>query len=484
MEQYLRVKRVLLKDFGKHAKQVSERLKAASLMEARRWGRQVRYLPSAKTSKETVAREIATRDGISEGLICVLTCVEVCPSFDIYRNREMKILELQPRTRKCLHYYHYWMHPELGFMHARIQTWFPFTIQVCLNGREWLAQSLSREGMGYQRKGNCFTWLADVERAQELMDAQLRTNWPHLLDSIARALNSAHEEIFRGFSLSYYWTVHQSEWATDVMFRRAPELAALYPRLIRHGISTFGSGDVMRFLGRKVPPSGKVHGNFAGEVISDIRERPEGLRLRHRVNRNWLKMYDKQGSILRVETVINCPRDFQSYRPKEGGPRDEKKWRIMRRGVADIHRRAQVSQAANERYLDMLAEVDMDAPLGKIMDRLCLHVIWKGKRHRGLNPWGQDASLLAVIARGEYSVNGFRNRDLRERLFGPAKNDQEKKRQSGKVTRMLRLLRAHGLIRKIAHTFRYHLTAKGRSILIALSAAKNASPRKLTELAA
>ncbi len=485
MRRYLSQTNVLLKEFGTHVNEVSERIKAASIKKARRLGREVRYLASARTRKETVAKEIAARDGITEGLVCVLKCVEPCTSFEIYRSAKAKRLELQPRLRKCLHYYHYWLHPKLGLMHARIQTWFPFSIQVCLNGREWLARRLDRAGVGYRKRENCFVWLEDVKRSQKLFDRQLRTAWPELLDGIARQLNPVHADIFGAWPLSYYWSTHQSEWATDIMFKDKVALASLYPRLLRHAMTGFGSLEVMRFLGCKGLTTGAIHGAFTGQVVSDLKERPEGVRVKHRAGGNSIKMYDKQGSVLRVEATINKPGDFKVYRPKEGGSAADLAWRPLRRGVADLHRRVQVSQAANERYLDALSEVDVEKPLGELVDGLCCPIKWKGKRVRALHPWGRDAAWLEVIGRGEFTLNGFRNRDLRQHLFAfGSPNTETTRQQSGQVTRRLRLLRAHGLIKKVPRTHRYLLTEKGRAVVVALNAARNASPRKLTELAA
>jgi len=485
MEQYLRTAGVLHKDFGKHVQRATGWIKQATIAQAKAAGRPLKYLSSAQTSKEEAAREIARQDGVTSGLICVLSCVEVCRSFDIYRNRETKRLDLVRRTRKCLHYYHYWEHPEYGFMHARLQSWFPFTIQVCLNGREWLARQMDRAGIAYRQKDNCFVWIEDVARAQALAAAQLQTDWATTLHRFAAALNPAHRAIFSNFRADYYWTAHQTEWATDVMFRRPQALADLYPSLVRHALTAFGSPDVMRFLGRRVPAQGVAPGGFDGEVVTDLKTRPEGVRVKHRVNGNWLKMYDKQGSVLRVETVLNDPTDFRVYRPKEGGPQGDLQWRALRRGVADLYRRAEVCHAANERYLDALAVADADQPLGRQLDRLCQPTTWKGQHLRGLNIWGADAPLLAAITRGEYLLNGFRNRDVREQLYGAQPSRaREQRKQAGRVTRLLRLLRAHGLIRKVPHTHRYLLSPCGRLLLAALSAARNASPRKLTELAA
>lgn len=196
-------------------------------------------------------------------------------------------------------------------------------------------------------------------------------------------------------------------------------------------------------------------------------------------------MYDKQGSVLRVETTLNDTRDFRVFRAQEsqaGGPRS---WRILRKGVADMHRRAEVGQAANERYLESLAAVQEKTPLGRLMQDLCRPVRWKGQRVRALNPLSAgDARLLETVNRGEFSINGFRNRDLRVRLCDPTSDPVKVKRQAAAVTRQLRLLRAHGLIRKVPKTHRYVLSAKGRTAITAVLAARAADTNKLTEAAA
>jgi hypothetical protein len=169
MMNYLWAVQVKLKDFASHAEALTQRLRNASEALARQTGRPIRYLPSS-TRKEPIAREIARADGIEQGLICILTAVEPCLSYEIVRDRASKRLQLLPRHRKCLHLYHYHMHPVLGLMHARIQTWFPFAIQICLNGREWLARSMDAAGIGYVQRDNCFIWLEYPEWAQQLLD--------------------------------------------------------------------------------------------------------------------------------------------------------------------------------------------------------------------------------------------------------------------------------------------------------------------------
>ena len=486
MEAYLNACRVLIKDFGTFAQGLTARLKAAAYASAEQAGRPFRYLPRSQVSKEALARQIAREDGITSGLIAIFSALENCLSYSVRGDRQTKHIHLVLEPRKCLHLYHYFLHEELGLCHVRVQTWFPFTVDLCLNGRDRLARQLDAAGLAYRQRDNCFVWVQDAARAQALLDEQLRTDWPRLLGGLLEQAHPLHAEICRPIGQTYYWTASASEYATDLLFRDAPSLAALYPRLVHHGLRTFASPDVMRFLGRKTPmTSGRTQGNFTGEVIRDLKHRPEGLRVKHSVNGNSVKMYDKEGSVLRIETTINKTEEFKVYRAKQGDPDGEKTWRPLQRSVGELWRRAEVSAAANRRYLEALASVTDKTPAGQASAAVCRAVIKDGRRQRALNPWSEkDAALLAAVSRGEYTINGLRNRDLRRQLWPKAGTDKEERRRAGAVTRQLRLLRAHGLLRKVSGTHRYAVTAGGRKIITALLAARQADVEQLTALAA
>jgi hypothetical protein len=484
MMSYLFRENVLLKDFKQYVVGVTDRIRQAITASAEAAGRPVRYLPSSSTRKEEVARTLAQQQGTTEGLICVLSAVEPCMTYQVARNRQARRLELRLQPGKCLHYYHYWMHRTLGFMHARLQSWFPFTVHVCINGREWLAQQMDRAGIGYVRKENCFVDVADLGAAQALLDKQLRTNWGAVLDSLIPRINPADGEVFAANPVPYYWSADETEWASDFLFRSPDALAKLYRRLIHYGMTCLSSRDVLRFLGHKVPAQGGVNGHFTGQVTTDIKQRPEGIRIKHQVNRNSIKMYDKQGSVLRVETTINDARDIKTYRSPEGQPHGRKQWRKMRKGVADLHRRAQVSQAANQRYVETLASVEASRPVGEVLEPLCCPVTWRGRRCRALNPLSQeDAQLLQAVGSGTFCLNGFRNRDLRALLYASDNNLQTVRRQSSAVSRKIRLLRAHGLIQKVTSTHRYVLTTKARAAIPLLLLAQQADAAKLEKAA-
>ena len=490
LQHYLHAANVLLKDFGTHSEQVTQRIKAASVAECKSLDRPLQYLQSPGCSKEDIARQIAVQDGVTDGLICVLSAVEPCQTFEIYRNRDIQRLELVSRRRQCLHLYHYLFHPVFGFMNARLQTWFPFRIQVCINGREWLSRQMDAEGLSYHRQDNCFPWIEDFTRAQQLMDDQLKANWPSLLNGIAQTVNPDLDQVLEQYPASYYWSAHQSEWATDIVFADTAFLRRLYPMLLRHGISTLQSTDVMRFLARRLRGDGSVPARFDAEVVTDLREREEGVRMKHRIDHNSLKVYDKAytpfGNVLRAEATINDVTDFRVYRPKESDPNRSYAWQALRKGVADIHRRAEVSQRANDRYLDALAAVDDTTTLQEMALQPTAPTTLNGKRVRALNPLAsEDLALLQAVARGEFALNGLRNRDLQRLLYRSEPADPvEARRRSACVTRKLRMLRAHGILTKVPHTHRYQVTPAGRTFLTAILTARTTPIRQLLPMAA
>ena len=476
---YLWNQKVLLKNFGDWSQDLTQQIRAQSEQVAHDAGRPVRYVNNSSLSKEQIATEIAEADGIKNGLVCVLTAVEPCQSYEVHRNRANRKLELVNRSRKCLHLYHYHMHEQFGLMHMRVQTWLPFGVRVCLNGRSWLARQMDQAGIDYVQRDNCFTRIGDVPAAQRLLDEQLKTHWPTVLDELAVAASPARSKLLRmhGEPLEYYWSADQTELATDVMFDTTKALQEVYGSLVRQGVLTMGANDVLRFLGKK--PDGR----FAGTASTDLKLRSQGLRIKHTVNGNSVKMYDKQKTVLRVETTINDPSQFKVFRGTEANPQD-REWRQLRKGVADLHRRAEVSQGSNDRYLSHLAAAECPQTVEQLLMPLSKRITREGRPYRGLRVMErQDADLLAAVADGKFAIYGFRNADIRQKLFGDA-SKKEQRKQSGRVSRKLGLLKAHGLIRRVPRTRRWMLTEAGEQAATLLAAARSASAPALLKTAA
>jgi len=362
--------------------------------------------------------------------------------------------------RQCLFVYHYWIDPVFGFMSARLQTWFPFTLYVYMNGREWLARQMDREGLKYQRQDNCFSWIDDFTRAQSLMDEQLKTDWASALNGCVERIHPLFPELCEKYPMNYYWTSFQSEWAMDIVFRDPRQLQHLYPQLIHLGMVSFSSPDVMRFMDKKVNRKGDAVSPNAHEVVSDLKIRREGVRIKHRLGKNSIKLYDKAycegGAVLRAELTLKCCRTVLGLPPQNRPDR----------------RRTAV--------------VDDTTTLGELVAQLERRVRWNQYWVRALHPFEPgDLALLTAVNRGEFVINGLRNRDLQALLYSTAPTTkQEARRRSAAISRKLRLLRAHGIIHKLPNTRRYQVTEQGRLALNAILSAQRTTTQMLTTLAA
>jgi hypothetical protein len=252
-EEYLSKAKVLFKDFKKFATGLTEEVCQRAEDLAQSLGRPFTYFGSSRRSKEEEAQKSAEREGIKEGLVTVLRCVEPCRTYKMRGNYQTKMLAPHLEWGKCLHLYFYIQHRRYGLLHLRLQTWFPFLIHICLNGHEWLARQMDEKGLRYRKADNKFTWIEDFEAVQGLADAQLRTDWVALCEELRRTYHPLHEKIGQPLKgLSYYWTAPQTEFASDVLFRDQATLDRLFPRLILHGLLNLSSEQVMRFLGKQL----------------------------------------------------------------------------------------------------------------------------------------------------------------------------------------------------------------------------------------
>jgi hypothetical protein len=459
-------------EFKTFAPRWAERLLQQAKDMAKAAERPYQYLVS-RQAKEELARQIAARDGVTAGLVCVFSCLETCRTFRLRWGKGRP--QLTGDLRRCTVLYYFYMDAEFGLIHVKMHTWLPFTCQVYVNGHSWLERQLQKHGIGYRMADNAFVEIADVVAAQRLADGMLRRNWPRRLTAWACQVNPLLADVLRwpdGRVLEYYWVADQAEFATDVMFRDRQGLSGLYPALLEHSTLAFSAEDVLRFLGRKLSP------HFRGEVqterkllpIPEHHGRVEGVRVKHVMKTNRLKMYDKAGQVLRIETVINDPTEFRVRRwqaDKQGGR--HLVWQPLRKGVAWLWRYAEVGLGANRRYLEALAGVDDPSAARRQLDRACRPATWGTRRRRALQPMSpHDQALFRAVLRGEHHLHGLCNRDLARRLYGAAPQlPLERRRQSARVTRLIQLLRAHGIIAKVPRRRRYRLTFNGERLLLA-----------------
>lgn len=452
MEGFLGQRRLLIKDFPKLAKEQSARLKDHIQQMAEQAGRPLLSVPY-KTRKEEYARQLAAQDGLTEGLVCIFQTQEACSSFKVaYGIGRPRLVKSRPR---CRVFYLYYLDRDFGLLHIRLPTWFPFSLQVYVNGHEWLARQLTQAGIGYIQRDNAFLAIDDFTQAQTLADRLPRFKWQRFLKVLARRVNPLLTDLLKG--CSYYWVIDQAELATDVLFPDRDTLQPLFRRLLEHATLAFSAEDILGFLGKKLHPA------LQAEVDTDCKKRLQGFRVKHRYGGNWLKMYDKFGLVLRIEMVINQPRVFTVRR--WGTRRGQRLcgWFPLTKNLAFLGRFAEVSCQATHRYLNALAVVEDPRVSARVVDRACQPVPFNGRRRRALNPLScEDQQLFIAVLRGEHLQRGFYARAIARHLgVVPSADPQQQRRRGARVSRRLHLLRAHGLIAKIPHTRRYRVTTKG-----------------------
>ena len=483
--QFCGIKGILNKNYKKWMmEQSSHIIETANQYGKEHCGEGIIPIATWRIRKEELAHERQNAQQIENGLIGIWSCVESASSYRARYCEKSGYPQLQNYQTRCKHLYFYFDHNEYGFMNIRLQTWFPYHIQICLNGREWLRRCLERQDIDFLARGNKFLHISDYQDAQALIDKQLDVRFAKMLDEFVPSVFPMIHDVLSPH-LSYYWTMWQSEWATDLIFSSPSELNPIMDSLLRHALMTGTSMRVLRYLDRPITLAGKPYARMKDDVLTRVTDYNDGLRVRHWVEKNSVKVYNEQ-NVLRVETTINNPGKFRVFRHKQGQSSNEPKTRLpLRKGVMDIPLRAKISQEVNDRFMNDLSMFQDDSPVHELIDEISRHRIKKGRRFRALDPTGKDRELLQSICNPEFRISGITNKLLRQKLsstrFGLGRTD---KQLSSKISRHLQLLRAHGIIRKLPNQNRYQLTVKGVKLTNILNGFLAASTEKLMKMAA
>lgn len=455
VDYVLKMKR---KDFLPWVAQHSQTLVAHAQSLAKQHGRPYEYR-QGRFRKEAFIQELIRRDKLDIGLVAVLCVQETCRSVALRYGQGKPRLVFTKRPQRVLYYY--WLDANFGLMYLRLQTWFPYTMQVYVNGHDWLARQMRQWGIDFTQHDNAFVELDDAARAQQLADRFAQLPWVKQLGRWARQINPL---LTRGgglSGLSYYWVTEQAEYSTDILFISRDKLRELYPRLLDHAAVNFSARDILMFLGRK------LQGNFQGEVLNDLKKgRHPGARIKHRMKDNWLKMYDKFGQLLRVETVINNPREFKVRRRREREGRKKMVWCPMNKGVTNLASYQRVARAANERYLDALSVVADPTPAYEQVSHVAEPKVAGNRRYAGFNPARRDdVRLFQAVLSGDHLIRGFHNADLRAQLWPSPPDPAERRRQMHRASRLLKRLHVRGLLARIPRTRRWRVTLHGQTVL-------------------
>lgn len=447
MASYLSIHGVRLFDFAKWAEPLRNEIRNNAEAVAAKEGLEIDFIRRKNFRKEERIKEIIAERGDHPGLVHIFSAMEPCVSFRPWHDKQTQRTTLKTRQAQCLHYYFYFIDRDLGLCYLRVPTWAPFRLQFYFNGHNWLARRLKKRGIEFTLLDNAFVELSDADNAQSIADRFDVKRLHRKLDSYSRRLCP----VLSRFRSGVHWSIMQVEYATDLIFTSREALAAIYDPLVRTAVHAVKAENIATFLGRK------LHGNFKGEVGNDFNTRIKGTRIKHNMGSASIKMYDKHGLVLRIETTANDVSFFKHHRRVEH--RDgtsSNKIAPVRKTIYCLGVMQELLAASNHRYLAFLSQLDKPESGLKQLDKICRPVRQDGRSHRGFNLFlGRDLDLFVAIARGEYRISGFRNRDLQQHL----------QRNGSQVSRLLKCLRIHGLIKKIGRTYKYYLTRLGRSVV-------------------
>jgi hypothetical protein len=413
----------------------------------------IEHIAKSHIRKEAVVAKVLEQRGDRPGLVHVLSAMEACPSYRPWHDKPSRKTFLRPDTGKCLHYYFYFMDADLGLVYLRVPTCAPFRLQFYCNGHNWLARQLTAEGIAFTMADNAFVRIDDWQRAQDLADGFS----PDLLHRVLDRYAAQCCPVLDVFDQTYHWSLMQTEYATDLVFRSAATLKPLYDQFARESVLNVKAEQVATFLGHKITPQ------LAQEVGSQFSTRIEGTCIKHRFGSASVKMYDKFGCVLRIETTTNDVSFFKHHRKVEHrqGP--------ATRGLAPVKKSIyslidlrEILFGCNRRYLEHLSALDDFSGGVRALDRVTRPRVIDDKTVKGINFFDPtDNALLRALQNPRVNIAGIRRGDLIPMLDQLSPN---------RLSRQLRRLRDIGVIKRVRGTYRYYLTRLGRAATAALCA--------------
>jgi len=438
-------------DYAQFAEPLRDRIRARSQEVCGAAGLEIEHVSKSHIRKEELVQRVLAERGDAPGLVHVISAMEACPSYRPWHDKVSGKTYLRGDTGKCLHYYFYFIDEVLGLCYLRVPTWAPFSLQFYCNGHSALAQALKREGIDFVQADNAFLRIDNLPRAQALADALSPDVLHKRLDTYAQWLCPVQDV----FVQTYHWSMRQIEYSTDLMFKSAEILTPLYDSLSRQSVLAADAPRVASFLGKKITPV------VAQEIGSRLSTRIEGRCIKHSMGAASVKVYDKLSRVLRIETTVNDVSFFKHHRKvehKDG--HSTRELAALKKSIYSLIDLREILLGCNQRYLAFLSSLDDTSAGQRDLQRLSQPRVQANTEHsvKGLNFFNPaEQRLLKTLQLGEFNIHGWRRADLIVHVPLSA----------SALSRQLARLRILGLIKKVAHTYRYYLTCLGRAAIAA-----------------
>lgn len=448
MTNYMYQNNIRIFDYPKFAEPFKETIRANAEQIAKEHGVEIEFIRKVSVRKESIISEKIEKRGNDPGIVHIISAMETCNTYKPWHDKTTGKTFLKPDTSKCLHYYFYFIDEQLGLGYVRVPTWCPFRLQVYINGHNLLASELKQAGIKYTMIDNAFDSLEDAGKAQELSDNISIEKLHRKLDEFAWRFCP----VYKDFKLRYHWSVMQTEYATDIVFKKQESLQTIYSELVATAIHTVKPENIATFLGHKLDP------RYEGEIGNNYNVRIEGSRIKHTMGPVSIKMYDKFSKILRIETTANNISFFKHFR--EVVHRDGTTSHAMaplKKNIYSLSFLADNLKASNRRYLEFISAFDNKEVGRKRLENITSSKSENNRNYKGFNFFNKDDMVvLLAILRGEFNISGFRNKNM-QKLLGF---------NGGKISRLIKRLRIHGLIKKAANSYKYYLTKIGKETII------------------
>ncbi len=451
MTEFLYLRRIRIFDYPQFALALRDMIRKNAERIATEHGIEIEFIRKIKAfRKEDRIKEILKVRGTHPGLVHIFSAMETCTSYKPWHDKVSGKSFLKYDSGKCLHYYFYFIDEMFGLCYLRVPTWCPFRLQFYFNGHNWLASQLTKRNIPFVLIDNAFLSIENFDTAQKLSDSIRIEKLHQALDIFA----DRYCPVARQYDLSYHWSIMQAEYATDILFQKQSDLSSLYEPLIRTAIHSVKPENIASFLGRK------LNGNYQGDIGTNFDTRILGTRIKHRMGASSIKMYDKLGIILRIETVVNNVSEFKLLREVETiGRETVRKIAPMKKSIYSLHVLAHFLKASNRRYLEFISTFDDPSQGVKHLKKISKSVKSENRTYKGFNFYcTDDQKLFEVLARGEFNINGLYNKSLRH--YFPEKS-------SSALSRILKRLKVHGIIKRVSHTYKYYLTKLGKAVIAA-----------------
>ena len=450
MTAYLYRNKIRIFDYKKCVEPLRDEIKANAERIAKANGMKIEFIRKTKQNrKEKLIKEILAKRGDHPGLVHIFSAMESCSCYKPWHDKKTHQNFVKPDTGRCLHYYFYFIDEQFGLCYLRVPTWCPFRLQFYFNGHNWLARQLNKAGINFHMIENAFVNISDFTKAQSLAEAMDVRRLHKALDKYARQYCPA----MRHFGVSYHWSLMQVEYALDILFKQQDDLAPIYEAITRTAIHAVKAENVATFLGRK------LSGNYRDELGNNFSTRIEGTCIRHYMAKSGIKMYDKFNIILRIESTANDISFFKHHRKVEH--RDgTSSYKIapLKKNIYSLHALKKILDAANRRYLEFISAIDDPSTGIKDLNKISQPVSQNGRNYKGFNFFAaEDQQLFKILARGEHNLSGMRNKDIRKHMPDLS---------SSKVSRIIKRLRTHGMLKRVGRTYKYYFTKLGRKITV------------------